>query len=69
VVGRHGLLLRSGRRAGLLLPQVATEHGLDREAFLEVLCEKAALPPGAWGAPGAELRAFTVQRTATTIRS
>jgi len=67
IVGRHGLLLRRGRAAGLLLPQVATEHGLDRGAFLEALCQKAMLPPGAWRADDAELLAFTVQRAGMTM--
>jgi uncharacterized protein (TIGR00296 family) len=68
-VGVHGLLIRRGRSAGLLLPQVATEHHLDREGFLHALCQKAGLPPGAWRSPGTTLQAFTVQRFATTIRS
>ena len=67
VVGRHGLLIRRGRAAGLLLPQVATEHGLDRAAFLEALCQKAMLAPGAWRAADAELLAFTVQRAGMTM--
>jgi len=58
-VGVHGLLVRCGGRSGLLLPQVATEHGWDREAFLDHACLKAGLPPGAWREPGAELLAFT----------
>lgn len=69
VPGRDGLMIRQGRRAGLLLPQVATEHRMDRLAFLDALCQKAMLPPGAWRDPAAELRGFTVQRSATTIRS
>lgn len=47
-VGRDGLVVRSGERSGLLLPQVATEHGWDRETFLEHTCIKAGLPPDAW---------------------
>jgi AMMECR1 domain-containing protein len=31
-----------------LLPQVATEHGWDRETFLSHTCIKAGLPPDAW---------------------
>jgi AmmeMemoRadiSam system protein A len=68
VVGRDGLLIRRGRSAGLLLPQVATEHRLDRTAFLRALCQKAMLPDGAWHEPGTELQAFTVQHFATTMR-
>ena len=33
-IGRHGLDIRRGGARGLLLPQVAVEHGLDRETFL-----------------------------------
>ena len=69
VPGRDGLMIRRGPRAGLLLPQVATEYRMDRRGFLEALCQKAMLPPGAWRESGAELRGFTVQRTATTIRA
>jgi AmmeMemoRadiSam system protein A len=47
-VGRHGLVVHSGVRRGLLLPQVATEWGWDRETFLEQLCLKASLPRSAW---------------------
>ncbi len=50
-VGRHGLLIRQERperRAGLLLPQVATGRGWDREQFLRAVCQKAFLPPDAW---------------------
>ena len=48
VVGRDGLIAEQGWRRGLLLPQVAVEHGWDRDAFLERTCAKAGLPPGAW---------------------
>ncbi len=46
--GRHGLIIRQGRDQGLLLPQVATEWGWDRETFLQQTCRKAGLPPAAW---------------------
>lgn len=46
--GRHGLLVRRGGRSGLLLPQVASEHGWDRKTFLAQTCLKAGLPPDAW---------------------
>src|SRR5258708_34799344 len=48
VVGRDGLIISRGPCAGLLLPQVATEYGWDRQTFLEHTCRKAGLPPGAW---------------------
>jgi AmmeMemoRadiSam system protein A len=47
-VGRHGLLVVNRAQRGLLLPKVATEHGLTREQFLEETCRKAGLPRGAW---------------------
>lgn len=69
VPGRDGLMLRRGSRAGLLLPQVASEFHMDRLAFLEALCQKALLPAGAWRDPACELRGFTVQRMAARIRA
>jgi AmmeMemoRadiSam system protein A len=48
VVGRDGLIIEQGRHKGLLLPQVATEHGFDRETFLAQTCIKAGLPADAW---------------------
>ena len=59
-IGRHGLLVSMGGRRGLLLPQVATEHGWDRETFLEQTCYKAGLPATAWKM-GATLEAFTAE--------
>ena len=47
-VGVHGLYMKSGSRSGLLLPQVATEWGWDRNTFLEHTCTKAGLPEDAW---------------------
>jgi AmmeMemoRadiSam system protein A len=47
-IGRHGLVVQQGYRRGLLLPQVATEWGWDREEFLSQTCVKAGLPPDAW---------------------
>jgi uncharacterized protein (TIGR00296 family) len=46
--GRHGLIIEDGIRRGLLLPQVATEHGWDRDTFLAHTCLKAGLPADAW---------------------
>jgi AmmeMemoRadiSam system protein A len=58
-VGVHGLMIRLGSRAGLLLPQVAVEYGWDRETFLDHTCRKAGLPVGAWKRPEAELLGFS----------
>ena len=59
VVGRDGLILEVAGRRGLLLPQVATEWGFDRETFLSELSQKAGLPPDAWRDP--EARVFSFQ--------
>lgn len=47
-VGRHGLIVEQQWHRGLLLPQVAMEHGWDRETFLDHTCVKAGLPRDAW---------------------
>jgi AmmeMemoRadiSam system protein A len=47
-VGRHGLIVEHCGRRGLLLPQVAIEHGWDAETFLRYTCVKAGVPPDAW---------------------
>lgn len=60
-VGLHGLILEFRGRRGLLLPQVATEHNLDREGFLAAICHKTMAPRDAWRDPGARLSAFTAQ--------
>ena len=59
-VGVHGLMVRKGGCRGLLLPQVATEYGWDRRAFLSNTCRKAGLPADEWE-KGAELFSFTAE--------
>lgn len=58
-VGVHGLVVRSGARRGVLLPQVPVEQAWDRETFLAHTCRKAGLPADAWRWPECELSAFT----------
>jgi AmmeMemoRadiSam system protein A len=60
-IGRHGLEIRRGLRRGLLLPQVATDHELDRETFLAETCRKAGLPAGAWREAETEIWAFEAE--------
>jgi hypothetical protein len=55
-IGRHGLVIEQGHHRGLLLPQVATEWGWDRETFLSHLCAKAGLPRDAWPSGAAVFR-------------
>jgi AmmeMemoRadiSam system protein A len=57
-IGRHGLDVRRDGVRGLLLPQVAVEHGLDSERFLAETCRKAGLSVDAWRDTGTEIRAF-----------
>ena len=57
-VGRHGILIEKGYHRGLLLPQVATEYGWNREQFLAHTCLKAGLPMDAWR-HGAKIRVFS----------
>jgi AmmeMemoRadiSam system protein A len=47
-VGRHGLIVESRNRRGLLLPQVASRQGWDSLEFLSQTCLKAGLPADAW---------------------
>jgi AmmeMemoRadiSam system protein A len=60
-IGRHGLDVRRGGARGLLLPQVAIEHGFDREKFLAATCRKAGLPADAWHDTDTEIRVFEAQ--------
>lgn len=59
VVGRDGLIVSRGRSAGLLLPQVATEYGWDRDTFLSQTCVKAGLPRDAWRDPDTRVEKFS----------
>ena len=59
-VGRDGLVVRQGHKSGLLLPQVATEWGWDRETFLAQTCRKAGLALDAWK-HGAEISRFQAE--------
>jgi AmmeMemoRadiSam system protein A len=61
ILGIHGLVIRQGPRSGLLLPQVAVEHGWDRETFLDQTCRKAGLPAGGWRLPDTQLLSFTAE--------
>jgi AmmeMemoRadiSam system protein A len=47
-VGVHGIYIVKGSYRGVLLPQVATEYGWNREQFLQHTCIKAGLPENAW---------------------
>lgn len=59
-VGKHGLYIIEGRNRGILLPQVATHQGWDRDQFLVGVCQKAGLPGDAWK-KGARIYIFSAQ--------
>jgi hypothetical protein len=58
-VGKHGIYIKKGWYSGLLLPQVATEYGWDRQTFLEHTCQKAGLPSNAWKEKETEIYIFS----------
>ena len=60
-VGRDGLIIIRGRHAGLLLPQVATEYGWDRQTFLDQTCIKAGLESGAWRSEQTRIEKFAAE--------
>jgi AmmeMemoRadiSam system protein A len=60
-VGRDGLIITEGWHAGLLLPQVATEYGWDRETFLSQTCRKAGLPADAWRDGKCQIERFSAE--------
>jgi len=58
-VGTHGIYIKKGWSSGLLLPQVATEYGWDRQTFLDHTCQKAGLPSSAWKEKDTEIYIFS----------
>src|ERR1051326_1030204 len=61
MVGRDGLIISRGPNAGLLVPQVATDYGWDRDTFLCQTCVKAGLPPNAWKSREARIEKFSAE--------
>ena len=57
--GTHGIMMRNGFYSGLLLPQVATDYGWDRDTFLTHTCYKAGLPGDCWRSKETEIEVFT----------
>ena len=60
-VGKHGIVISSGMRRGLLLPQVAIEWNWDRETFLKYSCQKAGLHDDAWKSPLTTIYIFSAE--------
>ena len=61
VVGTHGIIMKRGMHQGLLLPQVATEQGWDRETFLEHTCYKSGMMGDCWKQPDTEIYIFSAE--------
>ena len=62
ILGKHGVIVKSGFRQGVFLPQVAAETGWSKEEFLSYLCShKAGLPKDAWKQESTELTVFTAE--------
>jgi AmmeMemoRadiSam system protein A len=61
-LGIDGIVVQLRGRRGLLLPEVATENGLDQVAMLDIATRKAGLPAGAWRDPAARIWAFRTER-------
>jgi AmmeMemoRadiSam system protein A len=60
VVGVHGLLICRGNARGILLPQVASSQGWDRNRFFNEVCQKAGIPPD-------DLKDSTIQRFSALV--
>ncbi|MBN2112259.1 AmmeMemoRadiSam system protein A [Candidatus Woesearchaeota archaeon] len=60
-IGKHGLVVETGFSAGLLLPQVFTEYNADAKKALEMTCQKAGLPSGAWQEKDCRVYRFSAQ--------
>jgi len=60
-VGRHGLIMRGSQGQGLLLPQVATEYGWNREQFLQNTCRKAGMATDCWQQPDTRIYVFSAE--------
>ncbi|MEW6196731.1 MAG: AmmeMemoRadiSam system protein A [Bacteroidota bacterium] len=59
IIGTHGLILEEKGRRGLLLPQVPVEHKMDRDHYLDAICQKTGFPPGYWKDKQLKLSGFT----------
>lgn len=58
-IGKHGLILEEKGRRGLLLPQVPIEHNLNKEQYLDAICQKTGFPAGYWKTKQLKLSGFT----------
>jgi uncharacterized protein len=61
IIGKHGLIVSNNINSGLLLPQVAVEHKINSETFLEWTCEKAGLNKYSWKKPETKISFFEAE--------
>ncbi len=60
-VGTHGIYIEKNFSRGVLLPQVATDYGWDRNTFLQQTCLKAGLKTDSWQSADADIYIFSAQ--------
>lgn len=60
-MGEDGLICNYLGYSGLLLPQVAIEHKMNKIDFLEAVCGKAGLPKNFWQNDNIKFHKFQVQ--------
>lgn len=58
-IGKHGLILEEKGRRGLLLPQVPVEHNMNKEQYLDAICQKTGFHSGYWKEKQLKLNGFT----------
>ncbi len=58
-IGKHGLILEEKGRRGLLLPQVPVENKMNRDQYLDAICEKTGFPAGYWKNKQLKINLFT----------
>ena len=58
-LGKHGLILEERGRRGLLLPQVPIEHKMNRDEYLDSICQKAGFHKSYWREKELKLKGFT----------
>ena len=58
-IGRDGIYVVRGSLRGVLLPQVATDHGWNAEEFLVQACQRAGMTGQAWRESGTQTFRFS----------
>lgn len=61
IIGKHGLILEENGARGLLLPQVPVEHKMNRDQYLDAICQKSGLPKKYWQTKEIKLKGFTAE--------